>query len=236
MNVYMQPLKDELQEAWDNGIKTYDAATKQNFSMHVWYMYSMQDLPAYALFVGWCVHGRFPCPTCKAALQFRWLQAGRKYSCFDLHRQFLDPGHKFRKDKKNFMKGRVVKNSAPPALIGQQALDQLNALEPNPECPGYFKGYNSEHAWTHKICLWDLPYFKDLICPHNIDVMHTEKNIGEALWSTIMDTEKSKDNVKARIDQQEWCDRPKLDMQPPGAKGPILPVKGRKEGNILVDP
>ena len=77
MNVYMQPLKDELQEAWDNGIKTYDAATKKNFLMHVWYMYSMHDLPAYALFVGWCVHGRFPCPTCKAALEFHWLDAGR---------------------------------------------------------------------------------------------------------------------------------------------------------------
>ena len=60
MNVYMQALKDELQKAWDNGIKTYDAAIKQNFPMHVWYMYSMHDLPAYALFVGSCVHGRFP--------------------------------------------------------------------------------------------------------------------------------------------------------------------------------
>ena len=59
MNVYMQLLKDELQKAWNNGIKTYDASTKQNFPMHVWYMYSMHDLLAYALFVGWCVHGRF---------------------------------------------------------------------------------------------------------------------------------------------------------------------------------
>ena len=65
MNVYMQPLKDELQEAWDNGFKTYDAYRKRNFIMRVWYMYSTHDLPAYALFVGWCVHGRFPCPTCK---------------------------------------------------------------------------------------------------------------------------------------------------------------------------
>jgi hypothetical protein len=56
--------------------------------------------------------------------------------------------------------------------------------------------------------------------PHNIDVMHTEKNIAEALWSTIMDTEKTKDNVKARIDQQQWCDWTKLDRQPPGVKGP----------------
>ena len=37
MNVYMQPLKDELQEAWDNGVMTYDAARKENFKMHVWY-------------------------------------------------------------------------------------------------------------------------------------------------------------------------------------------------------
>ena len=138
MNVYMQPLKDELQEAWDNGFKTYDAYSKRNFIMRVWYMYSTHDLPAYALFVGWCVHGRFPCPTCKGALEFHWLTVGRKYSCFDLHRPFLHPGHKFRKDKKNFIKGRVVKHSTPHALTGQQTLDQLNALEPDPECPGYF--------------------------------------------------------------------------------------------------
>jgi hypothetical protein len=50
--------------------------------------------------------------------------------------------------------------------------------------------------------------------------MHTEKNIAEALWSTIMDTEKTKDNIKARIDQQQLCDRTKMNMQPPGVKGP----------------
>jgi hypothetical protein len=35
-----------------------------------------------------------------------------------------------------------------------------------------------------------------------------------------MDTKKTKDNIKARIDQQELCDRPDLDPQPPGVKGP----------------
>ena len=70
MNVYMQPLKDELQEAWDNGFKTYDAYSKRNFIMRVWYMYSTHDLPAYALFVGWCVHGRFPCPHARELLSF----------------------------------------------------------------------------------------------------------------------------------------------------------------------
>jgi hypothetical protein len=42
------------------------------------------------------------------------------------------------------------------------------------------------------------------------DVMHTEKNVAEALWGTIMDIpEKSKDNVNARVDIEMLCDRPK---------------------------
>jgi hypothetical protein len=40
--------------------------------------------------------------------------------------------------------------------------------------------------------------------------MHTEKNVVEALWGTIMDIpEKSKDNVKARVDIEMLCDKPK---------------------------
>ena len=120
-------------------------------------MYSTHDLPAYALFVGWCVHGRFPCPTCKGALEFRWLTAGHKYSCFDLHRQFLDPRHKLRKDKKNFMKGRVVKHSAPPALTGQQTLDQINALDQIQSVQGISRGIiRNTHGLTRHasgICL-----------------------------------------------------------------------------------
>ena len=79
-------------------------------------------------------------------------------------------------------------------------------------------GYDEQHAWTQKSCLWNLPYFDDLLLPHNIDVMHTEKNIAEAIFGTIMDIpDKTKDNVKARVDQARLCDRPKLDMEPPRA-------------------
>ena len=57
---------------------------------------------------------------------------------------------------------------------------------------------------------------EDLLLPHNIDVMHTEKNVVEALWGTIMDIpDKTKDNVKARVDQARLCNRPKLDISPP---------------------
>jgi hypothetical protein len=43
--------------------------------------------------------------------------------------------------------------------------------------------------------------------------MHTENNVAEALWATIMDIpDKSKDNVKARMDLAALCDRPNQEM------------------------
>jgi hypothetical protein len=52
----MEPFIDELVCALEEGEWTYDRATKTNFKMHVWYQYSMHDLPLYGLFCAWCVH------------------------------------------------------------------------------------------------------------------------------------------------------------------------------------
>jgi hypothetical protein len=64
--------------------------------------------------------------------------------------------------------------------------------------------------------LMKLEYYKDLKLPHNIDVMHTEKNVGESLFHTVLNIPgKSKDKVKARVDVEKLCDRKRLYMQPP---------------------
>jgi hypothetical protein len=55
MGVYMEPVIDELIKAWNEGVWTYDRATKQSFKMYVWYQYSMHDFLAYGLFCAWCV-------------------------------------------------------------------------------------------------------------------------------------------------------------------------------------
>jgi hypothetical protein len=87
----------------------------------------------------------------------------------------------------------------------------------NPE--GGFVGYGEKHMWTHKSGLTRLPYYDDLLLPHNIDVMHTEKNVAKALWATIMDIPgKSKDKVKARVDLATLCDRPNQEMKSPSGR------------------
>ena len=144
MGVFMEPLIDELISAWDHGVLTYDRATKRNFTMHVWYHYSMHDFLAYGLFSAWCVHGKFPCPVCKAALQFIRLKSGGKFSSFDKHRQFLPLDHAFRQDIKNFTKGVIVTDLEPQKMIGAEVLAQIDDLVAEEDRVG-FVGYGVQH-------------------------------------------------------------------------------------------
>jgi hypothetical protein len=139
---------------------------------------------------------------------FLWLKRGGKYSSFEKHRQSLLVDHPFRLDTKNFTKGVVVRDPPSHMMIGAKIQAQLDTLMLK-EGEHHFVGYGVEHAWPQRSVLWRLPYMKDLLLPHNIDVMHTEKNIFEALWDTITNIqENSKDNVKARLDLEMLCNRP----------------------------
>jgi hypothetical protein len=64
---------------------------------------------------------------------------------------------------------------------------------------GVFEGYGENHNWTHKSCIWELSYTKALILPHNIDLMHQERNVAESIMSMRLDVSNfMKDNVNVR--------------------------------------
>jgi hypothetical protein len=68
------------------------------------------------------------------------------------------------------------------------------------------------HNWTHIPSLWELPYFPKLLHKHTIDLMHTEKNVGEVVFNTCLDMGKTKDNAKARLYQELMCDRRQFNL------------------------
>jgi hypothetical protein len=74
----------------------------------------------------------------------------------------------------------MVTDPPPRMLTGTEVHAQIDALKFN-ERDSHFVGYGQEHMWTHKSGLKRLPYYDDLLMSHNIDVMHTKKNIIEAL-------------------------------------------------------
>jgi hypothetical protein len=140
------------------------------------------------------------------------LEHGRKVSFFDCHRRFLQSNHPFRSDRQSFMKGKTVRKGPPKRKLGAYITKMLDDLKDSEN--GEFEGYGEKHNWIHKSCLWELPYAKALILPHNIDLMHQERNVAESITSICLDvTSFTKDNMNARKDLVNLCDRPSLEAR-----------------------
>jgi hypothetical protein len=91
-----------------------------------------------------------------------------------------------------------------------ERIDDLKELE-----NGVFEGYGENHNWTHKSCIWELPYGKALILSHNIDLMHQERNVIESIMSMCLDvSDFMKDNMNAWQDLAALCDHPSLEVKP----------------------
>jgi len=58
INVYLQPLIEELKELWEMGVETYDILRDQKFQMHATLLWTINDYPAYAMLSGWRTRGR----------------------------------------------------------------------------------------------------------------------------------------------------------------------------------
>ncbi|KAA0035762.1 uncharacterized protein E6C27_scaffold403G00370 [Cucumis melo var. makuwa] len=65
LDVYLQPLIDELKELWNNGVRTFDCTDEEYFRLHACLLWTINDFPAYGDLSGWSTKGYQACPTCK---------------------------------------------------------------------------------------------------------------------------------------------------------------------------
>lgn len=61
IDMYLQPLTEEINELWKHEALTYDAHQKQNFHMHSVILWTINDLPSCANLSGWAVYGKMAC-------------------------------------------------------------------------------------------------------------------------------------------------------------------------------
>ncbi|XP_028051481.1 uncharacterized protein LOC114256101 [Camellia sinensis] len=64
IDVYLQPLIEELKNLWEHGVQTYDASNGQIFRMHAAVMWTINDFPAYGNMSRWSTKGYLACPNC----------------------------------------------------------------------------------------------------------------------------------------------------------------------------
>lgn len=53
IDVYLQPLINELKELWVNGVETLEANLKKNFTLSAMPICTINDFHAYAMLCGW---------------------------------------------------------------------------------------------------------------------------------------------------------------------------------------
>nr|GEV27796.1 hypothetical protein [Tanacetum cinerariifolium] len=217
IDVFLQPLIDELYVLRKDGFDTYDAFRERKFNLKAALMWTINDFPAYGMLSGWSTHGRLSSPYCMEKSKAFHLKHGRKTSFFDCHRQFLPKDHPFRRNKDSFTKGRVENNTPPSRLSGLETWRRVQKY-PKVTDERYpigknLPGFRACHNWTKKSIFWDLPYWKTNLIQHNLDVMDVEKNVFDNIFNIVMDDkDKTKDNVKARQDVKEYCRRHELEL------------------------
>ncbi|XP_026430489.1 uncharacterized protein LOC113327516 [Papaver somniferum] len=198
IDVYLQPLIDELIELWLKGNLTYDAHTKTSFTMKAILMWCIHDYPAYAYMSGLRTSGKFGCPACgedTEALRLKW---GNKFAYMG-HRRFLrDRSHPYRRETDKF-NGFKEDRGAPIRLSGVELFDRTATA--NKEFGKMVKRSLVDSPYSKRSILYNLPYWKFLQLRHNVDVMHVEKKFAENMFGTFMNhKDKSKDGDPTRKD------------------------------------
>ncbi|XP_020082200.1 uncharacterized protein LOC109705831 isoform X1 [Ananas comosus] len=214
IDIYLQPLINELKELWDVGVETFDVSIRQNFQLHAALLWTINDFPAYGNLSGWSTKGKLACPCCnKNTFSIRLTNGGKQ--CYMGHRRYLPINHKWRNDKFSF-DGTKERGCAPKLLTGDEILGQVQDLEGIILTKYANKRQKISHSdrgdnWNKKSIFFELPYWKTLLLRHNLDLMHIEKNITDSILGTIMNIKgKTKDTIKSRLDLQAMHIRPEL--------------------------
>ncbi|XP_042460417.1 uncharacterized protein LOC122043920 [Zingiber officinale] len=208
IDVYLQPLVDELNELWNDGLETYDKLKNETFQMYAALTWTINDFPAYSMLSGWKTKGKFACPLCNYETSSLYLNHSRK-TCYMDHRRFLDLDHPWRRNKSSF-NGHTEDRPPPTPLSGVEALRDLSSFK-NEFGKTQKKKNDATCPWKKKSIFFELPYWQFNLCRHNLDMMHIEKNICDSLIGTLLDVAgKSKDHAKARFDLIELGVKEKL--------------------------
>jgi Transposase family tnp2 len=186
--------------------------------MKVAVMWTISDFPGYGMLSGWTTQGRLACPICIEDSKAFKLEEGGKICWFDCHRRFLPEHHPSHFQEDSFRKNTIELDPPPSRLMGEEVFERISSLDQitfgSKNKKDKIPGYGEEHNWNKKSIFCMLPYWKNLLVRHNIDLMHLENNFFGNFFHTAWDTkDKTKDNGKARSDMAKLCHRPGLELR-----------------------
>ncbi|XP_074328426.1 uncharacterized protein LOC141666335 [Apium graveolens] len=234
IDVYLQPLIDDLKKLWEEGEpNVYDAHTKSFFTLKAILMWTINDFPGYGNLSGYVNKGYRACPVCGDQTVAKYLSRSRKMS-YQGHRRYLDLYHPYRRQRTTF-NGEQEFGCAPEPLSGEEVLGQQQQLRFS-----FGKGEAKKGgvSMEKQSVFFELEYWKFHHVRHCLDVMHVEKNVCDNIIGTLLHMKfKSKDSLASRLDLVDMGIRPDLAPEV-GEKRTYLPpapyTLSRKEKQIIL--
>ncbi|XP_010490106.1 PREDICTED: uncharacterized protein LOC104767831 [Camelina sativa] len=225
IDVYLEPLIEDLNHLWSKGEIAYDAFSKSSFTLKVMLLWTISDFPAYGNLAGCKFKGKMGCPLCGKDIDSTWLSNSRKhvYMC---HRKGLSPTHSYR-GKKTWFDGKAEHGRKGRILIGhnisvllknfkndfgnkkesgkkrkQTAATESSSSDESDDTESEEEEKDEEELsrWKKRSIFFKLSYWE--ILRHNLDVMHVERNVAASIVATLLHCGKSKDGLKTRKDLQ----------------------------------
>ena len=164
IDVYLQPLIEDLQELWNNGVNIYDAFTNTVFNLRAILLWTINDFPAYGNLSGCTTKGRIACPICGNNTYSQWLTFSRKFAYMG-HRCFLPPSHPFRK-KKTWFEGKEEKRRNPKIMTGNNIWVSIKDMKNDYGKSGKKNRKRDNEpiqTWKKRSIFFELPYWKVIV-------------------------------------------------------------------------
>ena len=166
IDVFMQPLVDELQLLWSRtGVLTRDARAymgMSHFNLRAVLMWTLHDFPAYGLISGLTTKGFKGCPVCGPHTISRRSSILRKNVYCNCHRRYLPEDHYFRAADAAF-DGNACHEMQEEPLNGNQTIRRGYQSEAYIDSGGTEKDDDfpaKEHGVKRVSALYQLPYWR----------------------------------------------------------------------------
>jgi hypothetical protein len=124
IDIFLEPLVDELMLLWQDGVQTRDAAAEEGariFNMKAMLVMTIHDLEAYSIINGCTVRGKHGCPKCGPNC-VSWYSFSLSKNVYNAqYRRWLPPGHPYRQNYRAF-DGTVEERQAPTNVTAAQTM------------------------------------------------------------------------------------------------------------------
>ena len=111
IDVYLQPLIDDLKELWKVSNKTYNDSSSHNFQLHATLLWNVIGFPTYGMLYGWSTKWALDYSCCNKETISRNLKYSFK-QCYMGHHRFLPTNHLWCNNNNSFDNTREVRHAS----------------------------------------------------------------------------------------------------------------------------